>query len=149
MTVAFREATGEDVFAIVALLADDVLGQTREQADMPVYLAAFARMDREGNNKQIVGVRDDIIVACYQLTIITGLSLTASTRAQLEGVRVASDLRGQGIGALLLEDAEARSAAAGAKMMQLTMNRTRHDSHRFYQSHGFEPSHVGFKKWLT
>lgn len=148
MTVLFREATTEDVPAIVALLADDILGQAREKDSLSAYHAALSRLAEEPNNSQIVGVQDGAVVACYQITIITDLSLTASTRAQIEGVRVASDRRGLGLGALLLKNAEARAIAAGAKLVQLTMNRVRHDSHRFYASHGFEPSHVGFKKWL-
>lgn len=149
MTLLFREATTQDVPAIVALLADDMLGKTREQSDLSHYQTAFARLAAEPHNTQIVGTLGDSVVACYQITIITGLSLTAATRAQIEGVRVASHLRGQGYGAKLIADAEARALGAGAKMMQLTMNSARHDTHRFYQSKGFEPSHIGFKKWLT
>ena len=38
----FRPATAGDVAAIVALLADDVLGAARENPGDPVYDAAFA-----------------------------------------------------------------------------------------------------------
>lgn len=149
MTVQFRAATEQDVPAIVALLADDVLGQAREQADLSHYTETFRKLVGEPHNIQIVGATDARVVACYQLTIITGLSLGATTRGQIEGVRVASDLRGQRVGAQLVADAEARAKAGGATLLQLTMNQTRHDTHRFYKRHGFEPSHVGFKKWLT
>ena len=37
----FRDATRDDVAAIVALLADDPLGKAREGADPDAYLAAF------------------------------------------------------------------------------------------------------------
>lgn len=148
MTVSFREATAGDVPAIVALLADDILGKGREEADLAAYRDAFARIDADPNNFQIVGALGDRVVACYQLTIIPGLSLSATTRAQMEGVRVASDMRGRGVGAALLADAEKRARVAGATLLQLTMNRTRVDSHRFYESNGFAPSHVGFKKAL-
>ncbi|TMV86554.1 efflux RND transporter periplasmic adaptor subunit, partial [Thioclava sp. BHET1] len=45
----------------------------------------------------------------YQLNYLTGISLTAARRAQIEGVRVADDQRGQGIGPRLMADAEARA----------------------------------------
>lgn len=91
----WREATRADVPAVVALLADDVLGQGRESADLAPYLAAFDAMQDEGGNRLIVAEQDGRVVACYQLTLISGLSLTAARRAQVEGVRVAGDLRGR------------------------------------------------------
>ncbi|WP_295045973.1 GNAT family N-acetyltransferase [uncultured Paracoccus sp.] len=148
MTVAFRPALRDEVPAVVALLADDILGRTREGGDMATYLAAFDAMQRQDGNMLIVGLLDDRIVACYQLLLIPGLSATASLRAQIEAVRVASDLRGRGIGASLIADAEARARTAGCGQMQLTTNRTRVDAHRFYDRTGFTPSHIGYKKPL-
>lgn len=144
----WREATRADVPAVVALLADDVLGQGRESADLAPYLAAFDAMQDEGGNRLIVAEQDGRVVACYQLTLISGLSLTAARRAQVEGVRVTADLRGRGIGAALMADAEARARAAGCQLIQLTTNATRTDAHRFYARLGFTPSHIGFKKPL-
>lgn len=144
----WREATRVDVPAVVALLADDVLGQGRESADLAPYLAAFDAMQDEGGNRLIVAEQDGRVVACYQLTLISGLSLTAARRAQVEGVRVAADLRGRGIGAALMADAEARARADGCQLIQLTTNATRTDAHRFYARLGFTPSHIGFKKPL-
>ena len=144
----WREATRVDVPAVVALLADDVLGHGRESADLAPYLAAFDAMQDEGGNRLIVADEDRRVVACYQLTLISGLSLTATRRAQVEGVRVAADLRGRGLGAALMADAEARARAAGCQLIQLTTNATRTDAHRFYARLGFTPSHISFKKPL-
>ena len=149
MTVTFREGVEADVPAVLALLRDDALGATREGAEMENYLAAFRRMAAEGNNHLIVGEAEGRIVVTYQLTFISGLSLRAARRAQLESVRVASDLRGQRIGAAMLADAEARARAAGCVLMQLTMNKSRTDTARFYQRLGFTPSHIGYKRDLT
>ncbi len=146
--IRFRDATREDVPAVVALLADDVLGAAREGADMAPYLAAFDAMQAEGSNALIVGEEAGRIVATCQLTFISGLSLRASRRAQVESVRVAADLRGRGIGALMMAEAEARARAAGCALLQLTTNRARGDAHRFYERLGFTPSHLGFKKPL-
>lgn len=149
MQVRFREARREDVRAVVAMLADDMLGQGREHADIRVYLAAFDEMKREGGNLLIVGEDEGgAVVATYQITFIAGLSLAATRRAQLELVRVASHLRGQGAGRQMLADAEARARDAGCRLIQLTMNAGRRDSKRFYEGLGFVASHVGFKKPL-
>ena len=148
--IRFRPATEQDVPEIVALLADDSLGAARERKDSAEYLAAFRRMQAEGSNHLIVGVEaGGSVVATYQITFISGLSLRAARRAQVESVRVASALRGKGIGAALMADAEARARAAGCSLIQLTTNRTRTDAHRFYERLGFTPSHIGYKRELT
>lgn len=148
MSAVFREARRADVPAIVALLADDVLGRDRETAAADRYLAAFDAMQSETGNHLIVGEDEGRIVACYQLIVMSGLSLGATRRAEIEGVRVAGDLRGQRLGAALIADAEARAKAAGCGLMQLTTNASRVDAQRFYESVGFTPSHIGFKKHL-
>jgi GNAT superfamily N-acetyltransferase len=149
MTVTFREARREDVPQVVAMLADDVLGQTRELEDLAPYLAAFDAMQAEGGNIVIVGedAQGEIVATC-QLSFIRGLSLSATRRAQVESVRVASNLRGHGIGQLMFADVEVRARAAGCRLIQLTMNASRSDSHRFYTRLGFTPSHIGFKRYL-
>ena len=115
---------------------------------MSHYRDAFHRIDRQSGNMVVVGLREHEIVATYQLTIITGLSLAATTRAQIEAVRIRSDLRGEGLGSALLSDVEARARSHGATLLQLTTNTGREASQRFYERHGFTPRHVGFKRKL-
>jgi GNAT superfamily N-acetyltransferase len=147
--IRFRPARRDDLEAIVALLADDALGAARENTDdLAPYLIVFDEMAGDPNNLLIAGEADEEVVACYQLTIIPGISLGAKRRAQIEGVRVARRLRGQGHGRALIEDAEQRARSSGASLLQLTMNRTRKESAAFYASMGFDPSHTGFKKTL-
>lgn len=149
MRLSFREARAEDLPAVVALLADDALGAAREREDMAIDRAAFEVMQAEAANHLYVGEDGNgRVVGTYQLTLISGLSLAASRRAQVESVRIASDLRGQGLGQQMFADIEARARAAGCRLIQLTMNASRSDSRRFYSALGFEPSHVGFKRYL-
>ncbi|MFA5540025.1 MAG: GNAT family N-acetyltransferase [Gemmobacter sp.] len=149
----WREASREDVPAVVALLRDDMLGATREGEEIAPYLAAFDRMAAEGANRLIVAEESDgngggRIVATYQITFISGLSLRATRRAQVESIRVATDRRGSGLGAALMADAEARARAAGCRLMQLTTNRARPRAHAFYERLGFTASHIGYKREL-
>ena len=146
--IHWREGRREDVAAVVAMLADDVLGAGRETAALASYLAAFDAMAAEGNNRLIVAEQAGALVATYQITFLSGLSLGAARRAQIEGVRVSAAARGQGLGTALLADAEARAKAAGCVLLQLTSNATRKDALRFYERAGYVPSHVGFKKTL-
>jgi GNAT superfamily N-acetyltransferase len=146
--IRWREAVRADVPAIVALLADDVLGAARESTDPAAYLAAFDAIAREGGNLVIVGEQAGEVVATYQITFISGLSLRAARRAQVESVRVRGDLRGQGVGRQLLDDAEARARSAGCALVQLTSNAARSDARRFYERNGYVASHIGFKRNL-
>ena len=144
----FRDATVEDVPAIVALLADDPLGRVREGAEAGAYLAAFAAIAANPMHQLIVGEVDGRIAACAQLTILHGLSRGGARRALVEAVRVAEDLRSQGLGADLMAECEVRARAAGAKVLQLTTDKSRVRAHRFYERLGFEASHIGMKKAL-
>lgn len=140
--MTIRRARREDVPAIVALYADDMLGQSRETPDaLDVYYAAFDRLDGE----LYVGERDGAVVATLQLTIIQQLSARGGKVAQIEAVRVARALRSRGLGAELVRHAIDRARAAGCARVQLTSNSRRRDAHRFYERLGFTASHTGFK----
>ncbi len=152
MEITFREAREADLPAAVALLADDVLGREREDASLPLdpaYLAAFREMRAQAGNRLIVAEAEEAgarrIVGCLQFVVLPGISLKGTRRAQIEGVRVAGDLRGAGLGRRLLEHAIALARAEGCGLLQLTANATRGDTHRFYESLGFTASHLGFK----
>jgi len=141
-----RPATAEDVPAIVAMLADDVLGQTREDAgDLAPYLTAFAVADADPHQHIVVAERDGRVVGTLQLTIIHGLSLKAATRGQVEGVRIHRDERGSGLGTTLMEWAARKSKELGCALIQLTSNGARKDAHRFYERLGYSGSHIGYK----
>ena len=148
MAVSFRDATRADVAALVALLADDPLGQARESDDLAPYLTAFDEIAANPMHQLIVGEIDGRIVATCQLTILAGLSRQGAKRALVEAVRVVTDLRGQRIGEALMAESEARARAAGARVIQLTTDKTRARAHGFYDRLGFTPSHIGYKKSL-
>ncbi len=144
--LTIRRATAADVPAIVAMLADDVLGAGRETPDdLTPYLAGFAAIDTDPNQHLVVAERDGEPVGTLQLTIIPGLSRRAATRALIEGVRVASSERGSGLGGRLFEWAIAEARSRGCVLVQLTTDKQRVDAHRFYEKLGFEATHLGFK----
>src|SRR5690606_28803315 len=95
--LTLRDATRDEVPAIVAMLTDDDLGRTRETTEnLDPYYRAFDSLD--ANNRVLVAELDGVIVGTLQLTLIPGLSLGGSKRAQIEAVRVAADHRGRGLG---------------------------------------------------
>lgn len=147
-TVQFSKACFDDLPAIITLLADDTLGQNRESATStvaPEYIAAFNEISSDANNELIVGKIDNKVIAVLQITFIPNLTLKGTKRAQIEGVRVSSSLRGQGIGKHLFEYAFDCAKARGCKLVQLTTNKARPDAFRFYEGLGFKATHEGFK----
>lgn len=144
-----RRATADDVPALVALLADDPLGERREAPGRPeVYRAAFDRIAADPHQYLAVAERDGRVVGTLQLTFIPGLSRRGATRALIEAVRVHADARGEGLGTRLIQWAVEESRDHGCALVQLTSDATRVDAHRFYERLGFEASHLGFKLHL-
>ncbi|MFI0449425.1 GNAT family N-acetyltransferase [Actinomadura sp. 6N118] len=148
--MTFRPATRDDVPEIVRLLADDPLGAARETpGDLPdAYWKAFDAIEHDPNNTLIVAVIGGTIAGTLQLTYIPGLTYTGGERAQIEGVRVASEQRGHGVGQAMIGWAIDQARARGCRVVQLTTDRQRPDSIRFYQKIGFRPSHMGMKYHL-
>lgn len=147
--VEIRRAGEADVPAIVALLADDALGATRESVDdLRPYIAAYERLRDDPNQYLLVACRGDEVVGTLQVTIVPGLSRRGSTRSIIEGVRVRGSERGEGLGQRLIEHAIEVSRGEGCSLVQLTTDKSRTDAHRFYERLGFVGSHVGYKLQL-
>jgi len=141
-----RRAAADDVAAIVALIAADQIGRDRDGGDLTPYRQAFAQIDSDPAQLLVVLTdRDDEIVGTLQLTTIPGLARRGALRAQIEAVRVAERLRGQGVGGAMLEWAIEESKRRGCALVQLTSDKRRTDAHRLYGRLRFVDSHEGFK----
>ncbi len=147
--VTLRRATAADMGAVVALVADDRLGATREDpGDLTAYLRAFAVIDADP--AQLLVVLDDagVVVGTMQVSFIPGLSRGGSLRGQVEAVRVAASHRGRRLGERMIRWAVEESGRRGCALVQLTTDKSRADAHRFYERLGFTASHEGFKMAL-
>lgn len=144
--ITIRRATRMDVRAIVALLADDILGATRESPDdLTPYFRAFVAIDASPDQMLVVAERGGQVVGTTQITFMAGLSHRGMVRAEIEAVRVHSGERGSGLGTRLIRWCIAEAQRRGCGLVQLTSNASRKDAHHFYTKLGFEASHVGFK----
>ena len=140
-----RNATRTDLSQIAALLADDGLGRGREASEISVYEAAFDRMQSQPGNIYLVAEDAGQVIACLQYTVIHGLSRAGASRAQIEGVRVSAEHRGQKLGERMMQAAIDRARNDGCTLVQLTTDRRREDALRFYERLGFVASHNGMK----
>ena len=148
-TVSARPALIDDLPTIVGLLADDVLGQGRENMSPPLhsdYLDAFEAINNDPNQVFVVFEVEGVIIGCLQLSFIPGLSRQGTWRGQIESVRVSSKTRGVGLGQEMIKWAIDTCREHGCRIIQLTSDKTRQDAAEFYHTLGFVDSHEGFKK---
>lgn len=152
MGLEFRSAGIEDLEHLVALLANDPLGKTREDPSSPVnasYIAAFNSIDKDPGNQLIVGELDGRMLGMLQLTYIPYLSHMGSWRCLIENVRVHESFRGCGYGERLIQYAVDAARQRGCKLIQLTSDKSRVKALRFYEKLGFKATHEGFKLSLA
>jgi GNAT superfamily N-acetyltransferase len=134
------------------MLVDDDLGRLREDNKLPLdpgYLAAFHAIEADANQHLFVAERDGEVVGTFQLSFLPGLSYKGAWRGQIEAARIASHLRGSGLGAQMIEWAIERCRAHGCRIVQLSSNAERTRAHVFYERLGFIGSHVGMKLALA
>lgn len=146
--LVFRDATAADVTAIVALIADDQLGAQRDDVGPPLpqaYLDAFHAIDADPNQRLVVAVDGERLIATAQLSFLPGIARRGAWRMQIEAVRVAADDRGTGIGRRFMQWCIEQAQDRGCALVQLTSDASRSGAHAFYASLGFVDSHVGFK----
>jgi GNAT superfamily N-acetyltransferase len=146
--VTLRDARREEVPLIVAMLADDMLGSTREHASDPLpdaYYQAFDAIAASPDNRLLVAELDGELVGTLHITFIPGLGRRGATKMLIEEVRIVGPRRSTGIGREMMAAAIALARARGCKSVELASHKTRTDAHRFYAGLGFVASHVGMK----
>lgn len=147
-SVQIREATENDLKAIVALFADDPLGGHGDTTDpdaLPAYRAAFSSIAASPSETLYVAELDGEVAGTFQTMVTTTMTALGSSNMIIEAVQTRADMRGRGIGAAMIGFAVEKARADGMRLVQLTSNAARKDAHRFYQRLGFAPSHLGFK----
>ena len=100
--LVFRTATRDDLPVMIAMIADDQLGQARDDARLPLdqrYVDAFAAIERDPNQRLVMVEQAGAVIGCFQITFIPGISRRGAWRGQIESVRVARAKRGGGHGA--------------------------------------------------
>ena len=144
-----REASAEDLVAVVGLQREDVIREEHED-DVPLsaYRAAFDEITADAHQQLLVGELDGEVVATAQVTWVRRLTYVGGEMGIVESVRVRSDLRGRGLGETLGRHVLDLARARGAVRVELTTNAQRDAARRFYERLGFTPSHVGMKYYL-
>ena len=148
LKLIFRDATQADLPFLIDMLADDELGEQREDTSGPLnqaYLSAFSHIRSDPNNELVVVEAENRIAGMLQLTFIPYLTHVGSWRCLIEGVRIHNDFRRQGLGTKFFEWAIRHAKKKGCNLVQLTSDKQRPDAIRFYEDLGFKATHEGFK----
>ncbi|API54752.1 GNAT family N-acetyltransferase [Rhizobium leguminosarum] len=137
--------------ALVAMFAADALGghgDTTDSEAFPDYVRAFVAIEASPDQTLYVAERRGEVVGTFQTMVTTSLTGRGSSAMIIEAVQTRADMRGQGVGGLMIEFAIAEAKGRGIGRVALTSNAVRKDAHRFYERLGFKPSHLGFKMAL-
>jgi GNAT superfamily N-acetyltransferase len=147
--VVVRTARASDAPRLVELLIGGSLaGGQEDPSDLAPYQGALAEIEATAPGGVLVAERLGQVVGVCQLLIFRHLQHRGGRCAEVESLHVHPDHRSEGIGGVLLEEAVRRAVEAGCYRIQLTSNLARTEAHRFYERHGFVPSHQGFKRLL-
>lgn len=142
-----RNATTDDAAALVELMEAGALGTPAAVPDdLTPYRAALEEIASTPGTEVLVAEIDGAVVGMCQLITFRHVQHGGGRCGEVESMHVTPARRGTGIGGALLEAAVEAARAAGCYRVQLTSNAVRTDAHRFYERHGFAPSHVGFKR---
>lgn len=146
--MTFRKATIQDLSAIVEMLADDPLGQHREEFTSPLpdsYVDAFKTIDADPMQELVVLELEEKIVGTMQLTFLQYLNYRGGVRLQIESVRIHREHRGKDLGTKMFQWAIQRGRERGVHVVQLTSDKQRPEAIKFYEKLGFKATHEGFK----
>ncbi len=125
-----REALLSDAQRIVALLVQ--LGY-----EVPLGHVEACLQDRDPDRAFLVAVVPRVGVV-GTATVSERPALLAVRRAEIESVVVEDEYRGNGIGALLVQAAEAWARRRGCTTVRLLSNVVRERAHRFYGRLGYD-----------
>ena len=139
--LVLREARPRDAEAIAALIV--ALGYEVTPADIKRRLAALAKA---GEPPLVAALGALAGVLTWHVTPVLHRPRPVGRITMLV---VAEGLRGKGIGAALVTEAEKRVAAKGCGLIEVTSNKKRLRAHAFYERLGYERTSYRFGKTLA
>jgi GNAT superfamily N-acetyltransferase len=135
-----RDATPADLPRLLELLQqlseDSEYPEESARELTPAQHAALARVDADPRSRLLVLEDDGGICGTMTLYVVPNLSHGGAPFAVVENVVVDRDVRGGGLGKLLMERALALAWEAGCYKVSLTSNRKRAGAHAFYERIG-------------
>jgi GNAT superfamily N-acetyltransferase len=133
-TLEIRSAGAGDAAALARLLAAPA---ERRALSAAVVARALAAIETDADSDVLVAEEDGRLVAAAQLTFVPGRLTDGRERLLLEGLTVAEEVRGRGIGRQLAAFAVNLARARGCALVQVAAEGERGEARRFLDSLGF------------
>ena len=143
--VAVRTAVPTDA-PILATLLEALAASLGEPC--PARSEYAAEVLRTGRCQVLLAVRDGAALGMLSYYLHPSLYHAADS-CLIEELVVAPEARGQGVGAVLLEEAMHRARQRGCVEVGLSVMNSNRDAQRFYEQHGFEADAVYMERHLT
>lgn len=141
-TLLVRPAAAQDANGVATLLG--VLGYPCDRDEAAGRLRAVAE---EPGQQVLVADRHGCLVGLLALDIRYYLPLGGPT-CRITALAVSAGEQRQGVGRMLLREAEQRARQAGAARIELTSGAQRAEAHDFYRACGYEDGALRFLKRL-
>jgi ribosomal protein S18 acetylase RimI-like enzyme len=138
--LVIREGKPDDAGAIAALIGE--LGFDANQADVSKRLRALAKED-----EPVLVAEREKVIGCLSWHV-TPVIHRPTPVGRVTMLIVAAGARREGVGEKLVAEAEARTAARGCGLIEVTSNIELGGAHQFYRSIGFERTSYRFVKKL-
>jgi GNAT superfamily N-acetyltransferase len=143
MDIILREACESDLPHILSLYAQ--LGQDDGSVlSMEEASTLFTQIKSYPDYSIHIALDKDRVIGTFALLIMDNLGHCGTPSAILEDVVVAADMRGQGIGKLMMEYANELCRRKGCYKMSFSSNINREAAHRFYETLGFQKHGYSF-----
>ena len=139
MSITFRDAEPADS-DVLATLSNE-LGHAIGEAALRSNLVALAGLDL----KPIVAVAGNTVIGMCAISIMQTLHRETLV-GRISTMIVTERHRGQGIGALLVAEAERRLKVRGCRLIEVTSNERLASAHAFYQHLGYSRTSLRFAK---
>ena len=123
----------------------DLLGELGYDASPALVISKITVLADSRNDRVLVAEKDGIIAGVISLHV-TELFHAAGKIGRITSLVIASDTRGEGIGKLLIDVADAFFMSNGCVRAEVTSGDHRLEAHAFYEARGYMPDERRFMK---
>ncbi len=146
--ITIRRAARRDIPALLRLYAGTLAHDAPDLLSPGEADAIFDRIDADANQALLVAVQDLRVIGTLVLVVVPNLAHGGQPWAVIENVAVHTEMRGQGIGTLLMEEAVRRARGARCYKVVLSAHQSRTQAHELYRQLGLQQTHLGFEMLL-
>lgn len=139
--ITIRQAAESDVIAIY----DFICELEEERLDFTAFQEIFDRNLQNPDCHYFLAF-DDTVCVGYASVHAQWLLHHCGKVGEIQEMFVVTNYRSKGVGGLLMQELMNVAERENFKILEVTANKKRVDTHRFYERKGLEPTHFKFVK---